>query len=298
MGLLEGKIAIITGAGRGIGRAEALAMVKEGVKVVINDLGGGLDGTGKQAMIADEVVNEVTAMGGQAVVDYSDVGTLEGVDNMIWRAVSKFGRLDIMINNAGILRDKMLLNMEENDWDFVQKVHSKGTFLCTRAAARIMRAQGQGGVILNTTSMSGLIGNAGQANYSFAKAGMYGFTKTVAAELGRYGIRVHAICPNAYTRMTASLPALKGITEEMLNPVTVAPLAVFLASDLSKNLTGRVILAHGGTIGVKVAEFKMALSNGFNKKEGLPTAQDIADNIDRVMISEPDLEMMAAFKFE
>ena len=298
MGLLEGKIAIITGAGRGIGRAEALAMVKEGAKVVINDLGGGLDGTGKQAMIADEVVNEVTAMGGQAVVDYSDVGTLEGVDNMIWRAVSKFGRLDIMINNAGILRDKMLLNMEENDWDFVQKVHSKGTFLCTRAAARIMRAQGQGGVILNTTSMSGLIGNAGQANYSFAKAGMYGFTKTVAAELGRYGIRVHAICPNAYTRMTASLPALKGITEEMLNPVTVAPLAVFLASDLSKNLTGRVILAHGGTIGVKVAEFKMALSNGFNKKEGLPTAQDIADNIDRVMISEPDLEMMAAFKFE
>jgi NAD(P)-dependent dehydrogenase (short-subunit alcohol dehydrogenase family) len=298
MGLLEGKIAIITGAGRGIGRAEALAMVKEGAKVVINDLGGGLDGTGKQAMVADEVVNEVVAVGGQAVADYSDVGTLEGVDNMIWRALSKFGRLDIMVNNAGILRDKMLLNMEENDWDLVQKVHSKGTFLCTRAASRIMRAQGQGGVILNTTSMSGLIGNAGQANYSFAKAGMYGFTKTVAAELGRYGIRVHAICPNAYTRMTASLPGLKGVTEEMLNPATVAPLAVFLASDLSKNLTGRVILAHGGTIGVKVAEFKMTLSNGFNKKDGLPTPQDIADNIDRVMISEPDLEMMTAFKFE
>ena len=298
MGLLEGKIAIITGAGRGIGRAEALAMVKEGAKVVINDLGGALDGTGKQAMVADEVVNEVVAMGGLAVADYSDVGTLEGVDNMLWKALSKFGRLDIMVNNAGILRDKMLLNMEENDWDLVQKVHSKGTFLCTRAAGRIMRAQGQGGVILNTTSMSGLIGNAGQANYSFAKAGMYGFTKTLAAELGRYGIRVHAICPNAYTRMTASLPGLKGVTEEMLNPATVAPLAVFLASDLSKNLTGRVILAHGGTIGVKVAEFKMTLSNGFNKKDGLPTPQDIADNIDRVMISEPDLEMMTAFKFE
>jgi NAD(P)-dependent dehydrogenase (short-subunit alcohol dehydrogenase family) len=298
MGLLEGKIAIITGAGRGIGRAEALAMVKEGAKVVINDLGGALDGTGKQAMVADEVVNEVVAMGGQAVADYSDVGTLEGVDNMIWKALSKFGRLDIMVNNAGILRDKMLLNMEENDWDLVQKVHAKGTFLCTRAAGRIMRAQGQGGVILNTTSMSGLIGNAGQANYSFAKAGMYGFTKTVAAELGRYGIRIHAICPNAYTRMTASLPGLKGVTEEMLNPATVAPLAVFLASDLSKNLTGRVILAHGGTIGVKVAEFKMTLSKGFNKKDGLPTPQDIADNIDRVMISEPDLEMMATFKFE
>ncbi|MGB7575740.1 MAG: SDR family oxidoreductase [Thermodesulfobacteriota bacterium] len=298
MGLLEGKIAIITGAGRGIGRAEALAMVKEGAKVVINDLGGALDGTGKQAMVADEVVNEVTVMGGQAVADYSDVGTLEGVDNMIWKALSKFGRLDIMVNNAGILRDKMLLNMEENDWDLVQKVHSKGTFLCTRAAGRIMRAQGQGGVILNTTSMSGLIGNAGQANYSFAKAGMYGFTKTAAAELGRYGIRVHAVCPNAYTRMTAGLPGLKGVTEEMLNPATVAPLAVFLASDLSKSLTGRVILAHGGTIGVKVAEFKMTISNGFNKKDGLPTPQDIADNISRVMISEPDLEMMATFKFE
>ena len=298
MGLLEGKIAIITGAGRGIGRAEALAMVKEGAKVVINDLGGALDGTGKQAMVADQVVDEVVAKGGQAVADYSDVGTLEGVDNMIWKALSKFGRLDIMINNAGILRDKMLLNMEENDWDLVQKVHSKGTFLCTRAAGRIMKAQGEGGVILNTTSMSGLIGNVGQANYSFAKAGMYGFTKTAAAEFGRYGIRVHAICPNAYTRMTASLPGLKGITEEMLNPATIAPLAVFLASDLSKNLTGRVILAHGGTIGVKVAEFKMTISNGFNKKDGLPTAQDIADNIDRVMISEPDLEMMATFKFE
>lgn len=298
MGLLDGKIAIITGAGRGIGRAEALAMVKEGAKVVINDLGAALDGTGKQGMVADEVVNEVVAMGGQAVADYSDVGTLEGVDNMIWRAVSKFGRLDIMVNNAGILRDKMLLNMEENDWDLVQKVHAKGTFLCTRAAGRIMRAQGQGGVILNTTSMSGLIGNAGQANYSFAKAGMYGFTKTVAAELGRYGIRVHAICPNAYTRMTANLPGLKGVTEEMLNPATVAPLAVFLASDLSRNLNGRVILAHGGTIGIKVAEFKMSLSDGFNKKDGLPTPQEISDHIDRVTISEPDLEMMSAFKFE
>jgi NAD(P)-dependent dehydrogenase (short-subunit alcohol dehydrogenase family) len=298
MGLLDGKVAIVTGAGRGVGRAEILAMAKEGAKVVINDLGGALDGTGKQAMVADQVVDEIKAMGGEAVADYSDVGTLEGVDNMIWRALSKFGRLDIMVHNAGILRDKMLLNMEEDDWDLVQKVHAKGTFLCTRAAGRVMRTQGQGGVILNTTSMSGLIGNFGQANYSFAKAGMYGFTKTAAAELGRYGIRVHAICPNAYTRMTANLPALKGITEEMLDPGTMAPLVVFLASDLSKNLNGRVILAHGGTIGVKVAEFKMTISNGFNKKDGLPTAQDIAGNIGRVLISEPDLEMMGTLKFE
>ena len=170
----------------------------------------------------------------------------------------------------------MLLNMEENDWDFVQKVHSKGTFLCTRAAGRIMRAQGKGRHPEHHLHVRPHR-KSGQANYSFAKAGMYGFTKTVAAESGVWHPG-HAICPNAYTRMTASLPGLKGVTEEMLNPATVAPLAVFLASDLSKSLTGCVILAHGGTIGVKVAEFKMTLSNGFNKKDG-SDPQDIADNI-------------------
>jgi NAD(P)-dependent dehydrogenase (short-subunit alcohol dehydrogenase family) len=298
MGLLDGKVAIVTGSGRGVGRAEALAMAKEGAKIVINDLGGGLDGKGERAMVADQVVEEIKAMGGQAASDYSDVGTLEGVDNMIWKALSKFGRLDVLVHNAGILRDKMLLNMEEEDWDLVQKVHARGTFLCTRAAGRVMRTQGQGGVIMNTTSMSGLIGNFGQANYSFAKAGMYGFTKTAAMELGRYGIRVHAICPNAYTRMTANLPGLKGITEEMLDPATMAPLVVFLASDLAKSLNGRVLLAHGGTRGVKVSEFKMSLANGFNKKDGIPTAQDIAENIDKVLIPGPDLEMSTALKFE
>lgn len=298
MGLLDGKVAIITGSGRGVGRAEALALAKEGAKVVINDLGGGLDGKGERAMVADQVVAEITAMGGQAASDYSDVGNLEGVDSMIWKALSKFGRLDIMVHNAGILRDKSILNMEEEDWDLVQKVHAKGTFLCTRAAGRVMRTQGQGGVIMNTTSMSGLMGNFGQANYSFAKAGMYGFTKTTAAELGRYGIRVHAICPNAYTRMTANLPGLKGVTEEMLDPATMAPLVVFLASDLAKNLNGRVLLAHGGTIGVKVAEFKLAMAKGFNQKGGIPTAQDIADHITQVLIPDPDLEMTAALKFE
>lgn len=298
MGLLDGKVAIVTGSGRGVGRAEALAMAREGAKLVINDLGIAVDGRGDKAMVADEVVEEIKALGGQAVADYSDVGTLEGVENMIWKALSKFGRLDIMVHNAGVLRDKMLLNMEEDDWDFVQKVHAKGTFLCTRAAGRVMRTQGQGGVIMNTTSMSGLIGNFGQANYSFAKAGMYGFTKTAAAELGRYGIRVHAICPNAYTRMTANLPALKGITEEMLNPATIAPLVVFLASDLAKGLNGRVILAHGGTIGVKVSEFKMTMAKGYNTKAGIPTPQEIADHLEEILVATPDLEMTDALKFD
>jgi NAD(P)-dependent dehydrogenase (short-subunit alcohol dehydrogenase family) len=298
MGLLDGKAAIVTGAGRGVGRAEALALAKEGAKVVINDLGGAMDGTGDKSMVADQVVKEIEAMGGRAAADYSDVGTLEGVDNMIWRALGKFGRLDIMVHNAGILRDKTLLNMNEQDWDLVQKVHAKGTFLCTRAAGRVMKAQGEGGVIVNTSSMSGLLGNFGQANYALAKAGVYGFTKTAAMELGRYGIRVHAVVPNAYTRMTSDLPALKDVTEDMLDPAALAPLVVFFASDLSRDLTGRVILAHGGTIGVKVSEFKMGMAEGYNTKDGLPTAEDIADNIDRVLVSDPDLSIEIAFKFD
>ncbi len=298
MALLEGKVAIVTGSGRGVGKAEALAMAREGAKVVVNDLGGGLDGTGSRYMVADEVVKEIKDAGGQAASDHSDVGTLDGVDAMIWTALSKFGRLDIMVHNAGILRDKTILNMAEEDWDLVQKVHAKGSFLCTRAAGRVMRQQGHGGVILNTSSMSGLIGNFGQSNYGFAKAGIYGFTKTAAMELGRYGIRVHAIVPNAYTRMTADLPALKGVTEEMLNPATMAPLVVFLASDLAKGLNGRVILAHGGTMGVKVTEFKMKMAKGFNKKDSIPTAQEIADHIDQVLLPDPDLDFMDAMKFE
>ena len=298
MGLLDGKVAIVTGSGRGVGRAEAMAMAREGAKVVINDLGINRDGTGAQGRVADEVVEEIRAAGGQAAANYSDVGTLEGVDAMIWTALSKFGRLDIMVNNAGILRDKTLLNMGEEDWDLVQKVHARGAFLGTRAAARVMRSQGDGGVIMNTTSTSGLIGNFGQANYSFAKAGMYGFTKTAATELARYGIRVHAVCPNAYTRMTSDLPALKDFTEDMLDPATMAPLVVFLASDLAKELTGRVILSHGGTSGVKVAEFKMTMAGGFNPKDGIPTAEEIAKNIDSVLVPGPDLEIWDALKFE
>jgi len=298
MGLLAGKVAIVTGAGRGVGRSEAITMAKEGAKVVVNDLDGSLDGTSAHFPVADEVTKEIKTFGAQAMSNYSDVGTLEGVDAMIWTALNRFGRLDIMVHNAGILRDKTLLNMGEKDWDLVQKVHSKGAFLCTRAAGRIMKAQGHGGVIMNTTSMSGLIGNFGQSNYSFAKAGIYGFTKTAAMELGRYGIRVHAICPNAYTRMTANLLALKGITEEMLDPEAMASLVVFLASDLSKELNGRVLMAHGGTIGVKVTEFKMKMANGFNKKDGIPTAEEIAKNIDRVLLPDPDLEMLDVIRFD
>ncbi len=298
MGLLDGKVAIVTGAGRGVGRAEAMALAAEGASVVVNDLGGGLDGSGAASMVANEVVEEIKAAGGLAVANYSDVGSLDGVDFMVWTALAKYGRLDIMVHNAGILRDKTLLNMEESDWDLVQKVHSKGSFLCTRAAARIMKTQGEGGVIMNTSSMSGLIGNFGQTNYSHAKAGIYGFTKTAAMELGRYGIRVHGIIPNAYTRMTSNLPGLQGITEEMLDPAALAPVVVYLASDLAKDLNGRVLLSHGGSIGVKITEFKMKMNHGYNSKQGIPSVMDIADNIDKVLFDDADVQMGAAMQFD
>ena len=296
MGLLDGKVAIVTGSGRGVGKAEALHLAKEGAKVVVNDLGGAVDGTGVETMVADEVVKEIKDAGGNGVADYSDIGTLEGADTLIWTALTKFGRIDIMVNNAGILRDKTLLNMTEEEWDGVQKVHTKGSFLCTRAAGRVMKAQGQGGVIITTTSMSGLIGNFGQSNYGHAKAGFYGFTKIAAMELGRYGIRVHCVCPNAYTRMTNSLPGFQDITEDMMSPAAMAPLVVYLASDLSKDYNGRVIGIHGGTTGTKAYEFKMSVSDGYFKQEGFQTVDDIADNIEKVLLPQPDLDMMAVMK--
>ena len=291
MGLLDGKVAAITGAGRGVGRSEALALAREGAKVVINDLGGGVDGTGRETRVADDVVKEIQALGGSAAPNYSDISTPEGAQALIQSAVSKFGRIDILVNNAGILRDKTLLKMTDDDFDMVFRVHARGTFLCTRAAGQVMRPQASG-VIINTTSMSGLIGNFGQANYGLAKAGIYGFTKIAAMELGKYGIRVHAVSPNAYTRMTSDLPGIKDIGEAAMTPDSMGPLVVYLCSDLAKHLNGRVIGIHGGTQGSKVYEFKMSVAGGFKKAGGLPTAQEIAQNIDKVLIPQPDLEIM------
>jgi NAD(P)-dependent dehydrogenase (short-subunit alcohol dehydrogenase family) len=295
MGLLDGKVAIVTGAGRGVGKYEALALAKEGAKVVVNDLGGGVDGTGAEAMIADEVVKEIREAGGAAAPNYADISTADGAEALVQTAVSEFGKLDIMVNNAGILRDKTLLKMTDDDWDMVQKVHARGTFLGTRAAGQVMRPQAEG-VIINTTSTSGLIGNFGQGNYGFAKAGMYGFTKIAAMELGRYGIRVHAVSPNAWTRMTSDLPGMQGITEEMLSPEATAILVVYLASDLAKDLNGRVIGSHGGTIGGKFYEFKMTMAEGFSTKEKLPTVEEVANNIDKILVPEPDLSFEMVMK--
>ena len=297
MGLLDDKVAVITGGGNGIGRAHALLFAEHGAKLVVNDTGAALDGSGTSddaATVAEEIRNS----GGQAVADTTSVATFEGANAIIRHAVEEYGRIDILVNNAGILRDRTLLKMNPEEWQAVLDVHLTGTFACLQSAARQMKDQGDGGRIINTSSSSGLLGNFGQINYGAAKAGIHAVTRIASMELARYGITVNALAPNAYTRMTSDLPALKGVTEEMLDPGAMAPLVVFFASDLSKDLTGRVILAHGGTIGVKVTEFKMVMAEGFNKKDGLPTAGDIADNIDQVLVPDPDLNIEIAFKFD
>lgn len=292
MGLLDGKVACVTGAGRGVGRSHAIALAKEGAKVVVNDLGGSVSGTGNDTKIADEVVKEIVDAGGSAASNYADAATVEGADSIVWTALSKFGKLDIMVNNAGILRDRTILNMSEADWDLVMKVHAKHTFLCTRAAARIMKTQGSGGVIINTSSVSGLAGNFGQSNYGLAKAGIAAFTKIAAMELARHGIRVNCISPSGVTRMTPD-PSGRGLDPETYSTEPAAQVVLFLVSELAKDLTGRVFGASGGINGTRVTEYKMTTTEGFKKPGGVFTAREIADNIDKILNPVPDLDMTA-----
>jgi NAD(P)-dependent dehydrogenase (short-subunit alcohol dehydrogenase family) len=239
-------------------------------------------------MVADVVVKEIADAGGVAAADYSDAATVEGADSIVWTTLSRFGKLDIMVNNAGILRDKTLLNMTEDDWDMVMKVHARHTFLCTRAAARIMKTQGAGGVIINTSSVSGLAGNFGQSNYGLAKCGIYAFTKIVAQELSRYGIRVNCISPSGVTRMTPNA-AERGRTPEISSVEPAAQTVLFLVSDLAKDLTGRVFGASGGVNGSRVSEYKMTITDGYHHPGGIFSARDIADNIDKILNPLPDL---------
>jgi hypothetical protein len=260
--LLKDKVAVVTGAGRGIGRGEALALAAEGAKVVVNDLGGGRNGTGETAQApADQVVEEIRKAGGSAVVNYDSVATWEGAENIIKTALDNFGRIDILVNNAGILRDRMVFNMTEEEWDIVMKVHLYGHFYCTRFAAPIMRQQ-RWGRIINTSSQAGL-GSMGQANYSAAKEGIVGFTRTVARDLGRYGVTCNAIRPRAGTRLTLTpeieeaaararaqgLPTIVDIDElRAMRPEDVGPLVVYLCSEAAANINGRVFLIGGGQI--------------------------------------------------
>jgi len=273
MGLLDGKVAIITGSGGGIGREHALLFAREGAKVVVNDLGSDRHGGGRGGEMADKVVAEIKAAGGDAVANYDSVASREGADGLVWSALNKFGKLDVVVNNAGILRDKTILNMSEQDFDLVVDVHLKGTFLVTQAAARVFKVQGKGGRIVNTTSLSGLLGNFGQGNYAAAKGGIYSLTRTASMEFQRMGVTVNAIAPVALTRMTQDLQMMKQLDTSKLGPEFIAPVAAFLASDLAGDITGTIV----GVQGPKIFLYKMTETEGATRGGGPWSAAEIKE---------------------
>lgn len=256
MGRCDGQVAIVTGAGGGIGREHALLLAAEGARVIVNDVGVPPDGNEGSVGPAQEVVLEITERGGVAAANTDDISDFDCAKRLVDQAVSEFGKLDILINNAGILRDRTIVNMTEAEWDAVIGVHLKGTFATTHHAAVHWRGRSKAGEavaasVINTTSSSGVYGNPGQANYGAAKAGIASFSLIAAMELERYGVRVNAISPTALTRMTKGLPGVEKINETRdLNPANVSPLVVWLASPASHGTTGRVFAVSGGRVSV------------------------------------------------
>ena len=293
MNRLRDKVAVVTGAGRGIGKAIALAMASEGAKVVVNDLGTGGDGTGTSRGPAEEVVGEIKMLGGEAVANFASVAEATGAESIVRAAIENFGRIDILVNNAGVVRDRMIWNMTDEEWDLVIKTHLYGHFYCTRAAVRWMREAAKegrlkNGRIINITSHAGIKGNPGQPNYSAAKMGVVGFTYSCAMALGRYGITCNAIAPRAITRLTDTIPeerlrelavrrgvitpeeSLKLRIEELKRkflgggPEAVAPLVCWLASDESSHVNGHVFMIMEGKVGIfsSMEETKLAFKDG------------------------------------
>lgn len=256
--LVEGRVAVVTGAGRGIGREHALMLASHGAKVVVNDLGGATDGTGTDLSPAEEVVEEIKGMGGEAIVNGANVADFDEAKAMIQQAVETFGGLDILINNAGILRDRMVFSMSESDWDGVINVHLKGTFAPTHHAAVYWRERAKAGEtndarVINTSSPSGIYGNIGQSNYGAAKAGIAAFTVITAMELHKYGVTCNALAPAAYTRMTADLPGFSQMDDEAkekMGPRWIANVATWLASPEAAGVTGRVFDVAGSRVGI------------------------------------------------
>jgi NAD(P)-dependent dehydrogenase (short-subunit alcohol dehydrogenase family) len=248
--MLKGKVALVTGAGRGIGREIALLMARQGARVVVNDYGGTESGAGTASEPADEVVRDIKAAGGEAVANYESVASMAGGQRIVASALDAFGRVDIIVNNAGILRDRMIFNMTEEEWDAVIDTHLKGSFAVTRAAVPHMREQ-RWGRIINMTSTSGLVGNVGQANYAAAKLGIVGLTKVTALDMARYNVTANCISPFAWTRMIGTIPtetpAQKDRVEKLkqLSPAHIAPVAAFLASDDAKDVTGQIFGVRG-----------------------------------------------------
>ena len=259
--LCEGRVCIVTGAGGGIGREHALLLAAHGANVVVNDIGGAVDGTGASEGPANSVVHEIVAAGGTAVANADDVSSWDGAERLVQQAIDEFVQLDVLVNNAGILRDRMLVNMTDDEWDAVIKVHLRGTFGPTRWSAAYWREQAKGGEandarIINTSSPSGIYGNPGQTNYGAAKGGIASFTIIAAMELARYGVTVNAIAPVALTRMTAGLGGATQLPErkpdefDAMAPENISPLVVWLGSPGSKDVTGRVFNVGGGRISV------------------------------------------------
>jgi NAD(P)-dependent dehydrogenase (short-subunit alcohol dehydrogenase family) len=308
--MLKGKIAIVTGAGRGLGREEALLLAKNGAKVIVNDMGGSHDGKGEFHGPADDVVKEIKKIKGEAAPNYESVTNFQGAKKIIDQAISAFGKLDILVNNAGILRDKMIFNMDEEDFDAVIGVHLKGTFNCTRHACNYWRTQSKegkpvAGRIINTASDAGLLYNPGQSNYGAAKAGIVAFTNIVAREMAKYGVTANTIVPVARTRLTTeatpSVAPIMSTPEEMnkkfgydpLGPENLAPLVVYLASDDAKDISGRVIRLVGGTL------FLLQSWNdiGEAKKKGTYTPEELGPKLHELISkAPPSAEFIDIFK--
>jgi NAD(P)-dependent dehydrogenase (short-subunit alcohol dehydrogenase family) len=259
-GMCEGRVCVVSGAGRGLGREHALLLAREGAKVVVNDIGVRRDGAPESTDAAQDVVDEITRAGGEAVAHVEDVATWDGARSLVQLAIDTWGRLDVVVNNAGILRDRMVINMTEDDWDQVMRVHLKSTFATTHFAANHWREQAKEGQmpdarIVNTTSASGIYGQVGQSNYGAAKAGIAAFTIITSKELARYGVTVNALSPTALTRMTEDVPVGKTPEAEqgLLDPRWVAPICVWLASPQSAGVTGRVFATSGRFLAVAEA---------------------------------------------
>ena len=257
VGICDGRVVIITGAGGGIGREHALAFAGEGAKIVVNDIGGARDGSGTDVGPAKVVADEIVALGGEAVANTDDISSWDGAERIVAQAIETYGTLDVLVNNAGILRDRMMVNMTESEWDAVIQVHLKGTFAPAHHAAAYWRDQSKAGKpvdarIINTSSSSGIYGNVGQSNYGAAKAGIAAFTIITSQELARYGVTVNAIAPTALTRMTEDL-GLAALSKtasgfDQFDPSNISPLVVYLGSELSRGITGRVFSVYGGSI--------------------------------------------------
>ena len=299
---LKGKVAVITGGGRGIGRAHALAFAAEGAKVVVNDLGGAMDGTGADKSPADEVVDEIKKMGGEAVANYDTVATMEGGEKIIKTAIDTFGKIDILVNNAGVLRDRMIFNMTEEEWDTVISVHLKGHFTTTKFACIAFRQQ-KSGRIVNTASTAGL-GNMGQANYSAAKEGIVGFTRTIARDMGKYGVTCNVIRPGAATRLTMT-PELQAAWEKRaatgmpgigsrvsseggviaglsaMAPEAISPMVVYLCTDEAAGINGCTFELRGGEISLYADPVPVKSIY----KEGIWTLDELCDIVPKSLAS-------------